>query len=248
MVANILNVLRYSLFMIVSLERALSKLGYCSRSKAAALIEEGRVSVNGIIITARNRRVNLESNIQVDNQEIKSKKQVWIMLNKPVNVVTTMNDPEKRKTVYDIVKLPDHIFPVGRLDYDTSGLLLMTNDNILAERISSPESHTEKVYLAKIKGNSDIAKIKKGTMMSGELVRPREIKSVKKNPNSEILEITLTEGKNRQIKRMFQSFGIKLLSLKRIAIGNLKLGSLKPGQYRLLSEAELKSLRQNLDV
>ena len=230
--------------MIVSLERALSKLGYCSRSKAAALIRSGKVAVNGKIITSPAKRINLENCITISGKEISKPKIIWIMLNKPKNIVTTARDPEGRKTVYDIVKLPYHVFPVGRLDYDTSGMLLMTNDNDLAEHISSPNSKVEKTYLLKVKGSPDIKVLEKGAVLSGELLKPKKIKIIKSNPLSSIIEMTITEGRNRQIKRMMQAAGVKLLSLKRIAIGNLELGDLKSGKYQILNNRNLKMLKQ----
>lgn len=229
--------------MIVSLERALSKLGYCSRSKAAELIEFGKVCVDGRLVSSPNKRVGLDSLITVDGKKITRNKTVWLMLNKPKNVITTRNDPEGRKTVYDFIKLNSHLFPVGRLDYDTSGLLLMTNESKLADEISLPESKVSKVYLAKVKGSVDLGLLRKGAVLEGELLIPKNIVLIKNNPNSSILEITITEGKNRQIKRMFQAFGIKLLSLKRIGIGSLNLGSLKPGESRLLNGNDLRKLK-----
>ena len=228
--------------MSFSLERTLSKLGYCSRTEAAKLISEGKVSVDGKTVTSKKRRVLLESKIVIQGKET-IKKVIWILLNKPINVITSNKDPEGRKTVYDIVKVETYVFPVGRLDYDTSGLLLMTNDNKLADYISSPESHIDKIYHAKIKGNIDIKLLENGTVLEGELVKPKEVKIITNNPNSTIIEITLTEGKNRQIKRMLQALNIKLISLKRIAIGELRLDNLKPGEYRLLKEEEIQKLK-----
>lgn len=228
--------------MIVSLERALSKMGYCSRSKAATLITEGRVVVDGRIITSPAKRINLESCITIDGKEISKPKTVWILLNKPKNIVTTARDPEGRKTVYDLVKVPHHVFPVGRLDYDTSGMLLMTNDNDLAEYISSPNSKVDKTYLLKVKDNLDIKVLEKGAVLSGELLKPKRVRLIKSNPRSSIIEMTITEGRNRQIKRMLQAAGIKLLSLKRITIGRLELGNLKPGKCRELDYNDLKKL------
>lgn len=231
--------------MIVSLERALSKLGYCSRSKAAELIRNGKVTVEGKMVSVPNKRVDLNDNITVEGKSISKSKHIWIMLNKPKNIVTTANDLEGRRTVYDLVKVPYHVFPVGRLDYDTSGLLLMTNDTKLADYISSPKSEVEKTYLAKVKGNPDLSLLEKGAVLSGELLKPKKIKLVRSNPNSLILEITITEGKNRQIKRMLQAVGIKLLNLKRISIADLNLGSLKPGEYRFLNIEDVKKLKSN---
>jgi len=230
--------------MLVSLERALSKLGYCSRSKATNLIVTGKVTVDGKTITSPAKRINLESNITVDGKNISKPKIIWIMLNKPKSIVTTAKDPEGRKTVYDIVKVPYHIFPVGRLDYDTSGMLLMTNDNELAEHISSPNSKVEKTYLLKVKGNPDLKILEKGAVLSGELLKPKKVKLIKSNPNSAIIEMMITEGRNRQIRRMLEAAEIKLLSLKRIAIGQLELGDLKPGKYRILDDSDLKKMTQ----
>ncbi|MDP3990218.1 MAG: pseudouridine synthase [archaeon] len=230
--------------MLVSLERALSKLGYCSRSKATDLIVTGKVAVDGKTITSPAKRINLESSITVDGKEISKPKIIWIMLNKPKSIVTTAKDPEGRKTVYDIVKVPYHIFPVGRLDYDTSGMLLMTNDNDLAEHISSPNSKVEKTYLLKVKGNPNMTILEKGAVLSGELLKPKKVKLIKSNPNSAIIEMTITEGRNRQIRRMLEAAEIKLLSLKRIAIGHLELGDLKPGRYRILDVDDLKKMTQ----
>ena len=226
--------------MIVSLERALSKLGYCSRKKAAELVEQGLVSIDGKIVKLPNKRVHLDSKITVEGKTITKPKTICIMLNKPKNVMTTTKDPEGRKTVYDILQFPKHLFPVGRLDYDSSGLLLFTNNGKLADYITAPASKVNKVYLAKVKGNPDLKLLAKGVTLEGDLLIPKKIQLIKQNPNSTIVKIAITEGRNRQVRRMFEALGSKTLILKRVAIGSLHLGDLKPGAWREITKKELE--------
>ena len=229
--------------MIVSLERALSKLGFCSRKEASILVKEGKVNVNDQIIKNPKSRVHLDAKIEVEGKKPGKQKTLCIIFNKPKNVVTTTKDPEGRKTVYDFIKTEEYLFPVGRLDYESSGLLLLTNNGKLADFITSPESKIPKVYLVKVKGLLEIKKLEKGVTLDGEYLTPKKEEIVTQNPNSTIIKIAITEGRNRQVRRMLEALGYKTLALKRVAIGPLKLRNLQSGESRELSENELKKLR-----
>ncbi|MBU4456913.1 MAG: rRNA pseudouridine synthase, partial [Nanoarchaeota archaeon] len=226
----------------------ISKLGIMSRNQAEKIILEGKVCVNDKKITKPKFRVDIvKDKLSIDNKTVSSKKKIYYLLNKPEKVVTTRFDPEKRKTVYDFVKVDSWIFPVGRLDYDTSGLLIMTNDSRLAEHITNPSSAIWKTYIAKVKGkvNDNLVKrLEQGVNLNEGKTLYAKIKLISSADNSTRISISIHEGKNRQIKRMFQSLGIKVLSLKRIAIGNIQDDFLKPGQYRELTSKELKMLEQ----
>ncbi len=228
--------------MIVSLERALSKLGFCSRKEAAILIKEGKVKVSDKVVKNNKLRIHLDSKIEVEGKSPGKQKTLCIMFHKPKNVVTTRKDPEGRKAVFDFIKTEAYLFPVGRLDYDSSGLLLLTNNGKLADFITAPESRIQKVYLVKVKGLLEIRLLEKGVTLDGELLVPKKVELVRQNPLSTIIKIAITEGRNRQIRRMLEAMGSKTLALKRVAVGPLKLRNLKPGEYRELSESEVKKL------
>jgi len=234
--------------MIHSLSRILSKLGLMSRKQAENEILKGIVRVNGKKVLNHRLRVNiLNDKITVNGKLVSFNKKIYYLLNKPEKVVTTRFDPEKRKTVYDIIKIKDWIFPVGRLDYDTSGLLIMTNDSKLADHITNPSSKIWKTYIAKIKGKLDKTMIKRleaGINLREGKTLPAIFKVLSSTDKSSCLSIKIHEGRNRQIRRMLQSFQIKVLSLKRIAIGNIKDDSLRLGQYRELTKKEIKMLEQ----
>jgi len=235
---------------IISLPRALSRLGYCSRKKAQELIITGKVKVNGEICKSETKRINLlEDNITVDNVELsKIHEYVYIALNKPKGIIVSREDEKGRATVFDVLKesnLP-YIFPVGRLDKASEGLLLLTNDSKWADNILNPKSKIEKTYLVKIQIKADeelVCKIKKGAKVpSGEVLYVKDCRILKANEKTSWLEIKLTEGKNRHIRRIFESMNIEILRLIRIAIGNLKLQGLKKGEFKILNEVELKSI------
>lgn len=234
---------------IVSLQRALSKLGYCSRTQALKLIEEGRVKVNSRICKDSKKRVNiLKDKIEVDNQHVKPQNFVYIALNKPRGLVTTTHDEKSRDTVYkcfDGFDLP-YISPIGRLDKASEGLLLFTNDTEWANQIIDPENHISKTYHVKINQKIDdvfINKISSGVKTKeGDVLTVKSIKVLREGLKTSWFEIVLDEGKNRHIRRIFETFGIKVLRLVRVSIGSLKLGNLPKGKFKFLNREEVEKI------
>ena len=227
----------------VSLARALSKLGYCSRKEAEGIISAGRVCVNGAVVLAPARRVALSRDeIAVDGARVENKTLVYILMNKPAGLVTTRSDERGRATVYDLLgDVGVWVFPVGRLDKETSGLLLFTNDNRLGESLTNPESEAPKTYVAELDRDvapEDVRMIRAGLTLDGvQLLPARLVQKVGRRA-----ELTIVEGKNRQIRRMFASLGYRVLSLERTAIGRITAGTLKPGEWKHLSPDALASL------
>jgi len=221
------------------LARALSKLGFCSRSRAQELVHAGRARVNGKTIRDADRSLDLKKAvIEVDGKRIGVEEKVYVMLSKPRGVVTTMADEKGRETVYECFKaaaLP-RMVPVGRLDKASEGLLLFTNDNDWAARITDPESKILKTYHVQINCVADDALIER--IKSGREFKVSDAKIVRSGERNSWLEIILDEGKNRHIRRLLEAFGIEVLRLIRIRIGNLELGDLPKGQWRHLKEQE----------
>ncbi|MFZ0639100.1 MAG: pseudouridine synthase [Candidatus Acidiferrales bacterium] len=232
----------------VGLARALSKLGYCSRSQAGELIRAGRVRLNGIERRNPETPVHVgRDRVEVDGKITGAAHKIYLMLNKPRGVITTASDEKARKTVYE--NLPDDlpwVAPVGRLDKASEGLLLLTNDSEWAARITAPETHVDKTYHVQINTVADealIERVKKGVRSeSGELLRVRHAEVLRHGEKNTWLVIVLDEGKNRQIRRMLEHMGIEVLRLVRVAIGPLLLGDLRKGAYRALSLQEKQAL------
>ena len=227
----------------VSLARALSKLGFCSRTEAGALIADGRVRVNGTVATSPARRVSMSKDkVTVDGKKIPEKTLVYILMNKPSGLVTTRSDERGRPTVYDLLgDMGQWVFPVGRLDLETSGLLLLTNDNRLGESLTNPVSKVPKTYhvtLDKEVLAEHFLTIRAGMTIKGLQLLPAAISPLGKRR----VEMTIVEGKNRQIRRMFESLGYRVVGLDRTAIGSLSAGSLKPGEWEYLDEPRTKLL------
>jgi 23S rRNA pseudouridine2605 synthase len=231
----------------VGLARALSKLGYCSRSQAAKLIRAGRVRLNGATCRDPESPVRLERDrIEVDRDAVAAESKVYVMLNKPRGVVTTASDEKGRQTVYSLLgeKAP-WMGPVGRLDKASEGLLLFTNDSEWAARISDPVSHLAKTYHAQVSLLAEDAitdALLRGMRDGGELLRAKRVRALRSGEKNSWLEIVLDEGKNRQIRRMFEYLGIEVLRLIRVAIGPLELGKLAKGEFRALTSAEKSAL------
>ncbi|MCK9408144.1 MAG: pseudouridine synthase [Bacteriovoracaceae bacterium] len=244
-------------FRVVSLPRALSKLGFCSRSQAEKLVTDGVVSVNGKVITSLSFRVNpSKDSIIVEGAAVtKEKSFVYLLMNKPVDVVTTRVDERGRKTVYDLLKAErsvhdaGHLFPVGRLDKDTSGALLITNDSQLGEKLTNPGSKFPKTYKVVCEGvlNREVlSELSEGIELEdGYTTMPARISKMFSENNVSECEITVVEGKNRQIRRMFESIGFPVIELERIAIGPVLLGELQSGQIRKLSKDEIANLKKH---
>jgi len=234
----------------VTLPRALSKLGFCSRTQGEELIRAGQVSVNGRTVSDIEAWVDLDTaRIAVDGRQIAAEAPVYLMLNKPRGLVTTRHDPEGRPTVFACLKGHDHahLSPVGRLDKASEGLLLFTNDTQFANALLDPETHVPKTYHVQIDTLVDDAILKsmtKGIEKDGETLKARRAIKLREGGKNSWLEIELDEGRNRHIRRMLEAFGIATLRLIRVAIGNLVLGELEKGAVRELSEAELEDLRR----
>jgi 23S rRNA pseudouridine2605 synthase len=233
----------------VSLARALSKLGYCSRSRAIRLIEEGRVWVNGSPAQDGKKWVDPAGDrIEVDGQEVTSRGKMYLMLNKPRGLVTTAQDEKGRETVYDCLRGKElqWVAPVGRLDKASEGLLLFTNDTPWAAKIMNPEAHLDKKYHVQIDCLADedlVKKITRGVATKeGDFLKAKRVRRLRQGKRNSWLEVVLDEGKNRHIRRLLLSLGVNVLRLVRLAIGPVELGILPKGKVRHLTEAERVSL------
>ncbi|MBQ1550892.1 MAG: rRNA pseudouridine synthase [Bacilli bacterium] len=232
---------------MVRLQKAIADLGYCSRRKAEELITSGKVFVNGKKITELGTKVNTSDTIRVNNELLTRQEKEYYMLNKPREVVTTTKDDKGRKTVLDYIDTDKRIYPVGRLDYDTTGLILLTNDGEFANMMMKPNSKIEKTYIAKINGimpKEDLISLKKGVIIDKRKCVPDrvKVKSIDKVNNNSIIEITIHEGKNHEIKKIFEHFHLDVLKLKRVKYGSLVLGNLASGKYKKLTSKEVKVL------
>ncbi len=237
----------------VSVPRALSKLGVCSRAQGERLVEAGKVRVNGTIVRDASLRVRPEHDvIEVDGAPVGRAEQVYLMLNKPRGLVTTADDPQGRATIYECLSgaaLP-FVSPVGRLDKASEGLLLLTNDTRWAARLIVPESHVDKVYHVQVRGaelGAVMERVAAGIVerTTGELLEVKEITLRRTGSRSGAwFEVTLDEGKNRQLRRIFAEAGVEVLRLVRVAIGPLALGDLAKGAWRTLQPEEVRALTE----
>ena len=231
------------------LQKILSQAGIASRRHAETIIVEGRVQVNGAVVTELGSKADLErDHIKVDGKLIHApKRQVYIALNKPNNTVTTVTDPEGRATVMELLHgVKERVYPVGRLDYHSEGLLLLTNDGELANAITSAATHLPKTYLVKTNGSLTAEQEKKfrdGVPLEGRRTMPAGLKLVREADNP-WYEVKLFEGRNHQIRTMFKHFGRLVEKLKRVRIGPVELGPLKPGEFRHLSGEEVAKLKR----
>lgn len=230
------------------LQKYMAACGVASRRKCEELILDRKVKVNGKIVEELGTKVKPGIDVVEYNGKVieLEKKHVYIMLNKPEGVITSVKDEKGRKTVIDIVNVEERIYPIGRLDYDSSGLILLTNDGDVYNKIIHPREKIMKKYIVVAEGKfseSDIAKFKKGIDIGGYITAPAKIKVLKYEDNKSTVEIHIHEGKNRQIRRMCQALGHSVLALKRVAVGELKLGYLKRGEYRELSKDELDYIK-----
>ena len=223
------------------LQKIIAQSGYCSRRKAEELITAGKVRVNGSVVTKLGTQADGNDIIEVEGFTIESKQEkVYVLLNKPRGVVTSTKDDKKRKVVTDLINIPTRIYPVGRLDYDTTGVLLLTNDGELTNELLHPSNHIEKVYVAKIKGiltPGHKKTLETGVVIDGIKTAPSKvkIKKIDKKSNTSIVEIMIYEGRNHQVKNMFKALGYEVEKLRRDRVLFLTCDGLPTGEYRFLS-------------
>ncbi len=230
------------------LQKVIANLGYSSRRKAEELIINGKVKVNGKVITELGTKVKNTDTIEVENTILDNNKNYeYYLLNKPRGVISSSSDEHGRKTVIDIVISKERIYPVGRLDYDTTGAIILTNDGYLANKLMHPSSKIDKKYIAKVKGlvNSyEIKELRSGIIIDGKRTNKANVKLKKydKKTDKSTIEITIHEGRNHQVKKMFEAIHHDVIKLKRETYANLDLTGLKTGEYRKLTNKEIAIL------
>ena len=225
------------------LQKVMAQAGVASRRKSEEYILDGRVKVNGVIVKELGTKVSDDDYIEVDNRPIRQERKIYILMNKPRNCVTTVSDDRNRPTVMDFVKdVHARIYPVGRLDFDTEGLLIMTNDGDLTFKLTHPKHTIFKTYVATLNDvphPKNIEKLRKGVVVDGKKTQQPKVNWLKDN----IVEISISEGRNRQVRKMFEAIGYEVVTLQRVSIGNLALGNIPLGRWRHLSQAEINYLK-----
>ena len=236
------------------LNKFLSAAGVCSRREADRLIEQGRVKVNGKIVEGLGIKIDEnQDRIEVDGKTVEGlQSKIYVLLNKPPKVLVTLKDPLQRKTVLDILPpLKSRLFPVGRLDYDSEGLLLLTNDGELANRLIHPRYEIKKVYLVKIKGHPNkeqLSRLEKGIAIDGKKTAPAKIFSVSSSPKRSLYKVEIHEGRKREVRRMFEAIGFRVLLLRRVKFAGLTLDGLQPGDWRDLTDQEVQRLYKKVGL
>ncbi len=232
---------------IKTLERVLSKAGVGSRTEARKWIAEGRVRVNGHVVTDPDEWIDLQRDrVAFDGKPLRKMERTYLLLYKPKGYLTTYRDPQGRPTIYDL--LPDrdrYLFPVGRLDLETSGLLILTNDTAFAERLTNPDYKVPKTYLVKASkhlSDEQLDQLRNGVILRDGVTRPALVQRLRESGGKTVFEITITEGRNRQVRRMVEALDAKVLKLVRVSIGPIRIGDLEIGKARKLTAAEIKSL------
>ena len=229
------------------LQKFIAASGLCSRRKAEELIKMGKVEIDGEVVTELGVKVSGKESIVVDGELLRREEKEYYLLNKPREVITSCSDDKNRKTVVDLIETDSRIYPVGRLDYDTTGVLLLTNDGEFANIMMHPNNKIDKVYIAKIRGiikGDSINKLKNGVVIDGKKTEKCRVKLRKTDlkTNSSIVEITIHEGRNHQVKKMFEAVGFEVLKLKRERVGIFTLQGLISGDYRRLSPKEVSKI------
>lgn len=229
----------------IRLQKYIADCGVTSRRKAEDLIVQGRVKVNDKVVKELGTKVSLEGDVvMVDGEmiDLLSVDHIYIALNKPRSYMTTLSDPEGRKTVMDLIPIKQRVFPVGRLDYLSEGLLLMTNDGDMANMIMHPKFEVTKVYEVKVFGRVNemlLNKLKAGIVSHDGILKPKSVRVLEQLPQKTWLEFRLNEGKNREIRRICEAAGVTIDKLRRVAIGNLSIDGLQPGRWEYITKAEL---------
>ncbi len=230
------------------LNKYIAYAGVCSRRKADELISNGNVKINGVVVKEMGVDVAEGDVVEVNGSVINAEhKNVYVAVNKPLGYITSMEDDKGRATVAELVAdIPERLFPVGRLDYNTTGLLIMTNDGQLTYTLTHPKHEVYKTYVAKVAGvisDARIAKLRRGVDIGGFVTSPAKVRLIKQMPRYAIVEIKIREGKNRQVRKMFAAVGNKVQELKRTEMGEIKLGRLMEGHYRKLTRQEIEYLK-----
>ncbi|MBR6707628.1 MAG: rRNA pseudouridine synthase [Clostridia bacterium] len=233
------------------LQKYLALCGVASRRHAEEMIASGRVTVNGITVTQMGTQAEEGDIVCVDGRQVfPEAEKKYIIYHKPAGEVTTVSDPEGRPTVLDrFSDIGVRLFPVGRLDYDSEGLLLLTNDGELAEKMMHPSHEVDKAYYCKVLGTvtpEALQQLAKGVMLDDHLTSPARVRLIRQETFDAIVMVTIHEGRNRQVRRMFEELGYKVLMLRRVRFGPLDLGDLKRGQWRFLEENEIRELKRTL--
>ncbi len=239
---------------MIRLNKFLSMAGVSSRREADMLIEQGRVKVNGKIVQTMGSKVDEHKDrIEVDGKTVEEiQKKIYVLLNKPPKFLVTLKDPFQRPTIKDLFpNLKIRLFPVGRLDFNSEGLLLMTNDGELANRLIHPRYEIKKIYLVKIKGHMEkvqISKLEKGIFIDGKKTAPARIFPVSSSPKRSLYEVELHEGRKREIRRMFEAIGFHVLLLRRVKFAGLTLDGVNLGDWRYLTDKEVQILYKKVGL
>ena len=229
------------------LQKYMAACGVASRRKAEEMIAEGHVTVNGVKITEMGTQVEEGDEVRVDGQVIRPEAEKrYVMYHKPAGEVTTVSDPEGRRCVLDHFRdYPVRLYPVGRLDYDSEGLLLLTNDGTLTERMLHPSHQLDKTYLARVSGSvtmDEVRQLRAGVMLDDHKTAPAKVRVIKLEAEATVVLVTIHEGRNRQVRRMFEETGHQVMQLRRVRFGPLDLGDLPRGKWRELTAEEVRSL------
>ena len=235
------------------LQKYLSSCGIASRRKSEELILAGKVKVNGKVVTELGTKVFEKDEVEVENMEVYRKEKEYYLLYKPEKTICSVSDEKGRTTVVDLIETDEKIFPVGRLDYDTTGLLLLTNDGELTNKLTHPKGFVEKTYIAKVSGivtGKEIHELEEGIELEGVKTKKAraKLKKIDKKNNKTYVELTITEGRNHQVKNMFAALGHKVLKLKRISYAFFDLKGMKIGEYRRLTSKEVKQLYNYVNI
>lgn len=232
---------------MIRLQKAIADLGYCSRREAEKLILENRVKVNGVIVSELGTKVSENDYIMIDNKKLKRKRKEYYVLFKPKAIISSTSDEFERTTVVDLIDTNERIYPIGRLDYNTTGLIILTNDGDFANLMMHPSSKIKKSYLAYVDGlieANQVKQLERGVVIDKKMTSKAKVKIVEKdfkNNNSKVI-ITISEGRNHQVKKMFEAVGLKVRKLHRQSYGSINLNGLVAGEYRKLKPSEIKDL------
>ncbi len=230
------------------LQKYLAGCGVASRRKCEEMIAEGRVAVNGVVITEMGVQVEDGDTVCVDGASVQpEERRYYILYHKPFGEVCTVSDPEGRPTVLDRFKdIPARLYPVGRLDFDSEGLIILTNDGELTQRLLHPSREVDKVYLARVEGDvpmDAVHRLCQGVPLEGKLTAPAEVRVIRRTGTETVLLVTIHEGRNRQVRRMFDAVGYRVVNLRRVQFGPLQLGGVKRCAWRELTQEEIEKIR-----